>query len=368
MKKLSRALWLSIGALALFASACSTDSAVITAEAPDDTTDSGQAAQQDEPTAEPVEQNDADPQVDEAPTAVPAAATPEPEPTDAPTPEPAPVEETDAETTDAGARVFDSATFGSDLTPEQLSCAIGELAGNIDLFGRANDAADVQDLSLDDQADLAIIAFDCAPEALANEFSQALSQGAGDDITFPPEVGECFAARMASGSPERRQVILGFSALGSEVPVPVEAQGPVVDTMVQCIPGNVFADAVSASALEDPALADALDVDCLAVGLDGDALRPMWQAMVENPAADFDSLDGAEVAPLLDAVFGCISFGQIMAAEAGIDLAPDTIACIDDSLIELNLASMIETGEGAEEVGLAMLACLSPEELEALGG
>jgi len=368
MKTMYRAVWCLLGALALLATACSTDSPVVSSQS-DNTVvplaqaDEPTAVPTDEPTAVPAEEPTA---VPAEPTAVPATEVPEPEPTAIPEDDPKP----DAGTQDvdaASARgVLGTSSFGDDLTADELTCAISALADDLDLLSRTSDAADVTDMSLDDQADLAIIAFDCAPEALAAEFSQALSAGAGDDITFPPSVGECFAASMSSGAPDRREVILGFAALGAETAVPVDAQGPVVDTMVECIPGEVFAGAVSAIALEDPALGDALDISCLTEGLDGEALRPMWQAMVSTPDVDFDDLSPEEVGPLFDAMFTCISFGQFMAADAEIDLSPDSIACIDDSLFGPDIFAMMETGEGADEMTRAVRACLSPEELQQL--
>lgn len=379
MSKSLRVFWLCLATLSLVAAACATDTATVelgsqstgsqsqaepTAQPPEPAADEPTALPLEDPTAEPTPEPTSQPAED--PTSVPAAE-PTAEPTVEPTAEPtaAPTPSIDVGDVDPqAARIFGQATFASGLTPEQTVCAVTQLGEDSGLFTRVLATDDFDNLSLQDQADLALVAFDCAPEALAEEFSGALNSG---DAAIPAEVGECLITAMSPGAPNRELVVLGFTALGQDIPVPIEAEDAVVDAMVLCLPGTVFASAISDSVLENPEFADALDFDCLAGALNGETMRPIWRAVVRSPDVNFDALPPETTGPMLQAIFGCVSFGRILSSQSGFPLSDATIACIDEGLVDLDINALIENNEGAELLGLTLLSCVTPEELEGLG-
>jgi len=273
----------------------------------------------------------------------------------------------DADLNEAAARAVGSSGFADDLTDEEAACTLGAIADNPDLISLVAQNVDIDDLPVTDQVEFAIVVFDCAPDTVAAEFAEGFESGA-DGIDSTPEVTSCLINSMSSESSERRNVLAGFLYLGEEEPVPTEFQPAIVDTMTTCLSGDFFADAMAAEALDDPALAAAVDFDCLKGSLNGEAMRPMWQAMVEDPSSDFDSLAPDAVAPMLNGIFGCMSFAKVLEAEAGVEFSEESATCIDDSLADLDLAQMMTTGEGGEEITTAMFTCLTPEELLSLGG
>lgn len=351
---ISRSFALIIMATALFAVGCKTDTQVVAqSEAPptsaaSDTEPTATAAPEPEPTAAP------------APT-----ATTQPEPTAEDSPE----GNSGRELADIAPEFFSSKGFGGDLDSDQLTCAIQRLAAEPDLLGRVLESADPLTMSIEDQADLAIIAFDCAPDAFAAEFVDGFNEGS--EVPIPLHVTECLVEAMGSDGVNRRDVVLGFAALGTNNAVPVGAQDAVIETMVTCLPGNVFADAVIAEALSDPGLAAALDLECLDTAFDGEVMRPLWSALVMNPAADFDSLPPAATGPMLEAMFSCVSFGRIIAASAaqdGVILSESSIGCIDEELVGFDILAAISADSPPREFQDALTDCLTPEELEAIGG
>lgn len=366
-----RVMCVLLAFVALVAGACSAETAVSVV---DDASSTVEDAARVDPT----------PTVAVAPTEVPAepataVAEPEPSPTPEPESEPESSEATesteassdpddDGLTSDSLNSLLGTSPTTADLDPSEVACIVEALAGDDTLTELATNDTDFDALSVDQQADVMVAAFDCAPDAIAEEFS---SFAGDDDAALPPEVAECFVEAMSSDNPERRDVIIGFTSLGAERPVPEDSRESVVDTLVDCIDGDAMSQLLTDELLSDPDLAPAVDVDCVGGNFGGETMRPMWEALVDNPGADFDQLDAEQMGPLLDAIFGCISFGRVIAAEAaadGVDLSEDTIACIDVAMADIDIAKLIETGEGAEQIGGAMLGCLSPEELQAIGG
>lgn len=290
------------------------------------------------------------------------SASDDPPDDDTPTPEDMPAPDS------AEAReLFGTAPFTDELTDDETACALSALAEQPALLRRTLQGQ-TDELPIADQTDLAIIAFDCAPGAVAAAFSEGFTASA--DLDVPPEVGECFIEAMGEGQPDRRAIVTGFVALGEDQPVPPEARAPVVDTMVRCFPGSVIGDAIAAEALADPALEGAVDAECLGAQLDGDRLRPVWELLVENPALDFDDLDPATIGSFTEGIFACLSFGAIVASQLeplGIELSAESSACIDREAAGLDPA-LLTTEEGAAQLGAVMLGCLTPEELTAIGG
>lgn len=304
-----------------------------------------------------------------APTEEPEpTATPAPEPTAAPEPTEVP-EATAVPVPETGSTDLNEAAerlageFDNELTGAEMACVFAALGDDEALAGSVL-GSDFEDLPVDQQADLTIVMFECAPQATAASFSAALADDDGNGL--PPEVGECLVTSMTT-SPERRDIIIGFVALGDESAVPAPSQAPLVDTMVTCFPGAAL---LEAGAIDDPVFAQAVDMDCLATALDGEAMRPVWTALVTNPQADFDELDQASIEPMMNGMFSCMSFGRVIAAEAaddGVDLSDDTVACIDTELADLNFVEAMNDQAAQQQIGIAVLGCLTPEEAAQMG-
>ncbi len=342
-----------MAAVALFASACSAESTT-TVESADDQSDE---------------------QVDDAPAGDTDSNASNDSATDPDT--------TDPDTTDdpldgsvsgvnPKVRTFvfdDAANADGGLTDDQIRCADESLEENAELFSAVMSSDDRSAFSPDQQADLFVIAAECAPGPVSEAFLAGFSSEAGAD--FPAEAGTCILDLVVEPSDRQRPLIIGFLALNDGIAVPANSQEPVVDTMVECIPPSAFSQAIVAQ-LDDPTLTEGVDQACLNDGIDGESLRGLWTALVADPNADFDNADPALLAPLMDNVFGCISFGQIFAnqfAAEGTTLSEPTIGCIDDGLGELDLfAIMNDPTDDGEAMGTVMLGCLTPDELASLGG
>lgn len=259
--------------------------------------------------------------------------------------------------------------LGQGLSAPERECALARLRDETTLFERTVAAADrAEPIAIDDQADLVVIAFDCAPEAFAGAFSDAVSV---ESVELSAAVTDCFVQEIGPTNPAQRDVLVGLAALGSGQSAPEFAQGPVVDAMVRCFPGSFFGRLVTAEALANPALALALDVACVDTEFDEASMRPLWELLVQNPSLDFGALDPAATDPLIDAVFTCISFGRVVAAQAsstGIDISDATIDCIDRRLEGVDLVAELDATEGSSATRIAVIECLTPEEREAMGG
>ncbi len=227
------------------------------------------------------------------------------------------------------------------------------------------------DLDQDHQLALLGLAVDCAgPELLGEFMAEGFSEGM--NIETPDEMAECFADRI--GGSEGSLVLAGLAALGNDITPEPDLQVPVVDLLDDCVPGSLFADLMVSEFTTDPAMADAVDGGCISAAYATESsMRPMWEAMVDSPDLDFEDLppDAFEaiITPLLD----CISFGTVIAAEAegdGVVLSPETITCIDDEISGSGLIETFFTGvePDDETLGLALLACMSPEELQQMAG
>jgi len=259
--------------------------------------------------------------------------------------------------------------LSSALSASQRDCALSRLRGDPDLVERAMAASDGgEPVALEDQTELVVIAFDCAPEIFAGAFTGAV---AIDSIELPPGVVECFVLAMGPENPAQRQVILGLAALGNDQAAPSDAQTAVVDAMVQCFPASFFGAIITAEALADPTLAQALDPACIDEGFGVETMRPLWELLVQNPELDFEALDPAATGPLVDAVFDCLSFGRIIAgqaATAGVAISDSTVRCIDERLESVDLLAEVGANGDTSATRDAVVECLTPDEREAMGG
>lgn len=352
-------------AVALLGAGCKSSSEVTTSSVGESSAQSPTAVPETTSTPEPAETPTAAPEATPTTPAVKPTTAPE----DTPTTPPATPPPEERDLASIAPDVFGSRAFGGDLSTEELSCATQRLAADPKLLNSVLDSVDPLTLPLEDQADLAIIAFDCAPDAFAAEVFGGLAVGAEDAI--PPAVLQCLVDAVGGSGPDRRDLVLGFAALGAELPVPPAAQEAVVDTMVICLPGEVFADAVVGSTLGDPTVAAGLDIACIETTFDGELMRPVWTALVNDPAADFEDLPPQTIGPMLDAVLSCLSFGRIIAAETalqGVTLSESTIQCIDNEISQLDLAGSITGDTPPPGFESALLGCLTTEELLAIGG
>lgn len=286
-----------------------------------------------------------------------AEALPEPQNADAPTAD------------DIMAALEGRDGVGSDLTDEEARCVARGLLDDDDLAARLGEVDDYTELSTDDQTTVAVVTFDCAPQALANEFSQSMNSDATG--VFSDDVGACLVEAMGPDAANRRQVIEGFVTLGDDRALSGEIETPVVDTMVMCFPGSLFSGMIENEVLANPALAGAVDFDCIDERFTGEAIRPVWQVVVRNPGVDFDQLDASATEPMFSAIFACLSFGQVVAgqaAESGVVLSEETISCIDAEMATVDVAGLAASDQGSDELGVAMAGCMTLEERSGLGG
>ena len=297
------------------------------------------------------------------PTAEPTAV---PEPTATAVPEPA-----DDEAAVATA-MLEQSELGDNLSPTEIACVVKGLAQEPNLLANAISGTDFDTLELDDQVDTALIALDCAPEAAAAQFTQSFT----DDFsqaqpTMGMELGDCLVAQLAAENPHRRNVLLGFATLGEDLPVPPEAEGALVDSISTCVPGPVFAEWLIAEFADDPAMANAIDTACIRDAFPDETIRQFWGAMVSE-GGSMDGVDPEATAPLMNALFSCMSMGQIMADKAasdGVEISDETIACIDEGMAGQDLAAMMDApdAESEAEFTAIVINCLTPEELAGLG-
>jgi len=266
--------------------------------------------------------------------------------------------------------VLESAVSG-DLTAEAEDCITSNALTDLSLSTSlvvGGDDADITDLSPEDQVRFSEIIIECStPEALGQLLSDGFADGAG--FASPPEMADCFTNALAAESGPH--LLVGMASFDTDAPQPEQSKGPLVDTLTDCVPASLLSTVVTA----DPELAELADPACIeaAYGGNGDALRPLWEAMVENPDTDFDSLPPEVAAPLVEPILGCISMGKIVANEAaagGVTLSDETITCIDVEATKLGVIDTIALGEEPDEadeaaLGLAILDCMTPEELEA---
>jgi hypothetical protein len=264
--------------------------------------------------------------------------------------------------------------------PTIEACVVAAVAEDEVLLAGVLDASGFSDLPVDQQVTVVGLALDCAdPGALSAYMLETFNQDAA--FVVPASVGDCLEAKMTGEN--RNEVLLGFIAMGQLADgegdgVPASARGPLIDTLTECFPGDVFADAVMVSAAEDPTLADAFDADCLSTAFDDPSVTaPLWTSVVDNPDLGFEEMDTTTQAAIVGPIAECISFGAAIAASAeadGVTLSDDSIACIDSELADADflgqiLASDGDTGQLDEEsIGLAILGCLTSAELESMLG
>jgi len=320
--------------LLIGAGSCSSSSATVEAASGSDETS---GASETEPVAVPT----AEPSSTPPPTAAP-------EPTESPEPtaelEPDEPVADDAETEVAPAEADD------ELSAAFVECLARSAAGDADLLEAlirdpAESYGEIDDAQLDT---LAANAVEC----------RFLEEALGPDDSLP-----CLNEQLTSDNGGR--LLVALSSVAQERPVPEPLRPLFVDAMDGCHGAEAMADLILAEAESDPAMASAFDRDCLVSEFEqSGSMRTIWEQVAVDPTqmegAAFDV--GAEIA--ISATINCGSMGSVMAAaaaEEGLELSEESIACIDESAEGLDLTDATE-----EDFGIAMLACLSQDELGAL--
>lgn len=315
---------LVIVVLALGATSCSSSTAGI--EAAGDDSDAAAAVDEAPATAEPT-----------ATTAPTATAEPEPTEVPEPTPEPTEVPEPTAEP--------------AETESESVACLERLAAGDGELLVALADS-DTDSLSAldDEQLDkLATFSVDCG---IVEE-----SLGTTDDVTVALAV-PCLNELLVSEGGGR--LFVALAALGEQVPVPEALRPLFVDSMDDCLGASVMADAIVGEAELDPAMVGVFDRDCLEREFEETgSIRAIWEQVAEDPQVDANNA-GAEAA--VGPTVRCASMGAIIAAaaaEEGVDLGPETIACIDEKAQSIDMTD----AAAEDDFGVAMLSCMSEDEL-----
>lgn len=263
-----------------------------------------------------------------------------------------------------------------DVPPEVEACVGRALLGEPTVLADillAGDDFVVTDLAFDDQVRMAEITIDCSGpdligEFLAQGFTEGFADASGTVEPPPPAMIDCFTDRF--GQADGPLVMVGFFAVGEDMVPDPSAQGPLVDTLTDCIPGSYLAGAALGEFAADPTLAAATDTACINTAFDDDpeALRPMWEAFVANPNSDGSDLPPEVMTAIAAPLFECISFGSVLDQELGGALSASSIACIDEQVAASGLLEELVSGaEPSEDALFAILIeCLTPEELSQL--
>lgn len=356
----------------LAASACSASTTTATSTT-DATSQSDTASSTDDDDADESDADESDTDAGDAADAAEPTAVPTPEPTATAEPTPGPADDVSDEESSEATAMLERSSLGDDLSPSEIACVVKGLAGQPDLLANAISGTDFDELPLDDQVDTALIAMDCAPEAAASQFTDGFTNRMTQaQPEMSDELGECLVGQLSADNPARREVMIGFASLGEDLPVPAEAEEALVDSISLCVPGPVFAEWLIAEFADDPQMANAIDTECIRSAFPDETIRQFWGAMVSQ-GGSMDDVDAEATAPLMNALFSCLSMGQIMADQAaqdGIDLSDETITCIDTEMADEDLAAMMSGNDPAGEARVTsiLIGCLSPEELAGLGG
>lgn len=254
-------------------------------------------------------------------------------------------------------------------------CVLDGLVQNPDLVEAALQLEinqSVAAIPLESQLALYRLLVDCAgPELVGSEVGAGFAEGAELEVA-PGELSECFGAELSG--PDGPLVIAGLVAVGEELAPPPESREPLVNTLSTCVPAKLLIDFAVAELADDVTFTDALDLGCVDSSYTGEvSTAGMWEAFLDNPELEFTELDPEVTSGIFGPLFDCISLGTVIAAEAaadGIDLSAATVDCLDAEFAELDIFAKFLAGEEPDDavLGAAVLSCLSPEELLALGG
>jgi len=312
--------------LGLVAASCASSSAEVEALSPADEVAAG----------DEVEPTTVEPTTVE-PTRVPTA-------TEVPAPTPEPTAESEP-----------TAEVESVVEAALVQCLARSAAGEAELIRvLLLDSAESYEQVNDDQLNkLAANAADC----------RLVEAALGDDDEADVWVSvDCLNEQLTSGTGGR--LLVALSLLGQEQPVPEPLRPSFVDAMDSCLDAEAVADLMITGVEQDPMLAGAADRDCFVDSFEGsDSVRAIWEQLASDPTQPDLALLAAESLGV-EAALTCISAGTMVvaaAAEAGVEISEDSIACIDEAVSDINPADFSE-----EEAGIAMFTCFTEDELAAL--
>lgn len=221
------------------------------------------------------------------------------------------------------------------------------------------------------------IAGAATPEQTDQIAKAAAQCGFADEFAFNIDLPVDVAADVATCVGDRLDaegggaLFFGISSFVASEQIPEAAKAGFIDGMTTCVDADAFGDVIFEELIADPQLGSMMDIDCMADLLQtSDFVPEMWRQAADDPAGfsfeEYGYQFGAGPA------LRCVSMGGMIAlaaAEEGVEIGDETIACIDAELEASNFAERLANGEVTEEgASVVMLECMSAEELEAFVG
>lgn len=255
-------------------------------------------------------------------------------------------------------RVFESGELG--FSPAEQGCVDGRRQAELRVDRTVPDAT----LTLDQQAISIEILLDCASSRLESvfldEFEVTPEMAAlGFDETF----GACIFRELSRDDELQPQALRAIVHVTADEPVPEDTIDPGARVMARCVDiGELLANTFGSA----PELAALIDLDCVR-SLDEDAAVALFAGSFRDP----DSEDPAVRADSFRAIRPCMQFGQLMADSFApqATLTAAEISCIDAAFdTDEVFDAMIAGADLPPSANDALLACLSPATLQALGG
>lgn len=363
-----RSSLIALALLALLATACSS-SAEFTVTA-------------DESTPEATETDDTAAEATSDPVPTPTAEEATAEPTEAPDAEPTatPDDEADleAEAQAAAQSLFDLDSE-IDLPPDEETCIVRELLASREALEIAlgADDGDFDALSTADKGVILDLAASClSGQTIATLFVAGLTEEADADGVSLDLEDESACLAKALDDVDARRTLFSFALEIDAGDTSIDVQ-PLAALLTQCFGGELLGAAISSELESDPlfggAGADVFSAECFDA-LDPAAVEGFWIAALEAGASDsFNEPEGPEDLAALAPLLSCMNFGVLLReafAADGLDISDATAECLDREIRAAGIFESIIAGEEPDEatIGIAILDCLSPEELEGLGG
>lgn len=228
-----------------------------------------------------------------------------------------------------------------------------------------------EDATLEQQAIALLAVLDCAPEATRSGLNLAISNELNSEALdrVGDEMVDCVILELSEANEDRLPAAIGFMALANEEPAPTGSVDPAADVLDTCIDvGSLFEALLEA----DPTMESAMDLECLRRQADDGELRAVWVALLTDPTASLDHTDSEVARGLLDSVVGCISFGEVVAAEfatSGVTLSTKSVDCIDELFRRPAVLDEMLTGSALDDsLNTDMFGCFTEDELAGLFG
>lgn len=255
-----------------------------------------------------------------------------------------------------------------DLPQASVECVIDGLVADRELAlavitADSDDLLDLEPAQAEAVIDLTLTCVD--DHTLAELIRSGFEE---EGFSLPAEVSACFAGEFDTVA--ERRALLEMGMAGDVEPAP-EVRDMLIDTMVVCVPSDVWIEAMGDDLVPGGA-GDGVDLACVdELFSDPAFLRPFLTAAIAGDL-DIDDPTPATV-DLFTRVIGCVSFGAAVAAEAaadGIELSEPTIACLDEAFADPEVIEMLLVDDSmADDVlGEMVFGCLSDDEFAELLG